>query len=1054
MTIHIDDWGTRRQYTGKVVQCTGGGGGSSSGGNVITVPVVTGPTVVGIGSTVTLTATASSLLAGGSVSSFTWVKPGNVQVVVPAVNGESSVSFTANGNDGDALTTTVYAKDNAGNKSQVTSHAVTLSLIVIPDVTNMTTNIPSTIAAGESVSQLSITGAMDPDGGSVTYGLTLPAGVTASKTTGLTNGELFSITAAANVTVNPTANVTITVTASGGGTTQVVRRLAVVATHPTVDEVSWTTPGSYTWTVPENVYSVCALTVDASGGDVSFGDLGVNTSSKPWYSLSDGESAKGATYQRVAVGKNKVVMSRYTTSEEVRAVAYTENGSTIISNGYTGGMPGPASIATDGTVFIRCGVAGPGYTHGSVWRWSENGEPHGITDWYQVALPATTAGAVYSEVCYTGSKFIVFSGNGDWVYSNDAGASWLVGAGKWGTPPPSFTEYTDLYAVCDGTGNVVLRAMVVSQTFFFYGENDGASWTKMPTAADMGYLEYGQNAVRHGVEWFASGGIRRWVFIGSMLDTGDRVSLWCYDTKMPKTPIGHPAWTKAPTGFYTVGSSDNIAASATVGARDGVYASIFRSDHGGSLLSKLADDLASMDPPVFGDRFFAKDTKYSKTFGLVSVGQPTMGDANINSSLVIVPVGNTAYGQDGSMGSSAGFSLINPRNPGAFGVSNGVNGIAAYNNDIPTIPGSQIPVVVPPTDGGVRVIWGAGRSFPSNAASAASAGTQIGIVLVAEGGGAGQWQRVDGNFNPVNYPFGGAFFNSHPTYAGVVAQTIDGQAMMKVPKYYLKTGAVPSGTYAGKRYWMVSDQPASGFSVHPAFMNAGAQIDQFWVGKYQGTNDGGTKLGSAAAVTPLASIDFPTMQSRANARNTGGVTGFGLWNIYQLSAIQALALIEMGGSDSQTLIGQGHVNGSGALATDNATVAQATWRGIVGLWGNVWQMVDGLQTDASSKYMIWDKNGNKTYKTTSLTAPPGNYQLTMATTTGTDYDLATVFAAETTYAGVGNGTYGDYFYQSPGCIAFHGGYWGFSAVAGLFCLLITHDASASAASIGGRLAKV
>ena len=150
------------------------------------------------------------------------------------------MSFTANGNDGDALITTVYARDNAGNKSQVTSHAVTLSLIVVPDVTNMTTNIPSTIAAGESVSQLSITGAMDPDGGSVTYGLTLPAGVTASKTTGLTNGELFSITAAANVTVNPTANVTITVTTGGGGTTQVVRRLAVTAARPapsSADEV-------------------------------------------------------------------------------------------------------------------------------------------------------------------------------------------------------------------------------------------------------------------------------------------------------------------------------------------------------------------------------------------------------------------------------------------------------------------------------------------------------------------------------------------------------------------------------------------------------------------------------------------------------------------------------------------------------------------------------------------------------------------------------------------------------------------------------------------------
>lgn len=328
----------------------------------------------------------------------------------------------------------------------------------------------------------------------------------------------------------------------------------------------------------------------------------------------------------------------------------------------------------------------------------------------------------------------------------------------------------------------------------------------------------------------------------------------------------------------------------------------------------------------------------------------------------------------------------------------------------------------------------------------------IGIVCTATGGGAGTWQRVDENFNAITTT--AATFNNHPTYAGVVAQTIDGQAMMKVPKYYLKTGTVPSGTYAGKRYWMVSDQPVSGFSVHPAFMNAGAQIDQFWVGKYQGTNDGGTKLGSAAAVTPLVSIDFPTMQARANARNTGGVTGFGLWNIYQLSAIQTLALIEIGGSDSQTLVGQGHVSGSSALATDNATVAQATWRGIVGLWGNVWQMVDGLQTDASSKYKIWDKNGNKTYQTTSLTAPTSNYPVTMATATGTDYDLATVFAAETTNATAGNGTYGDYFYQAANCVAYHGGLWSTGAYAGLFYLYVGDAASYSNTRIGGRLAKV
>ena len=103
----------------------------------------------------------------------------------------------------------------------------------------------------------------------------------------------------------------------------------------------------------------------------------------------------------------------------------------------------------------------------------------------------------------------------------------------------------------------------------------------------------------------------------------------------------------------------------------------------------------------------------SVTYGngmFVAVGY----DNNIAATLTVGP---TATHADATLTSSNGFSLIDPRNPGGFGVSNGVNGIAAYKNDIPTVPGTQIPVVVPPTDGGVRVIWGAGRSFPDNASS-------------------------------------------------------------------------------------------------------------------------------------------------------------------------------------------------------------------------------------------------------------------------------------------------------------------------------------------------
>ncbi|KXA71044.1 hypothetical protein [Bordetella hinzii] len=337
-------------------------------------------------------------------------------------------------------------------------------------------------------------------------------------------------------------------------------------------------------------------------------------------------------------------------------------------------------------------------------------------------------------------------------------------------------------------------------------------------------------------------------------------------------------------------------------------------------------------------------------------------------------------------------------------------------------------------------------------------GTVIGIALVSTGATSGQWARIDedGNAKAAD----AAFFAAHPTYAGIVDQTIDSQAMVKVPAFYIKTGLVDSGAYIGKKAIWVSDKQEAGFELHPAFKDAGVALEQVWIGKYQGSNATGNKLASVAAATPLVSIDFPTMKSRANARNTGGVTGFSLWNIYHLSAIQMLALIEMGNPDAQTLIGQGNVNSSAALNTSHATVAQATWRGIVGLWGNVWQMVDGLGCTAAGKWRIWDKNGNKTYVATNQTVPlvpEGEYYwpVTMSADAGANYDLSHVFAAATVDASQSNGTYADSFHYRGGeTVAYHGGDWANGAHAGLFYLNVHNAASYSSTSVGGRLAKV
>ena len=169
-----------------------------------------------------------------------------------------------------------------------------------------------------------------------------------------------------------------------------------------------------------------------------------------------------------------------------------------------------------------------------------------------------------------------------------------------------------------------------------------------------------------------------------------------------------------------------------------------------------------------------------------------------------------------------------------------------------------------------------------------------------------------------------------------------------------------------------------------------------------------------------------------------------------------LALIELGNPDAQTLAGQGNSNSSGDTNVDASPTSQASWRGIIGLWSNVWQMVDGLQTDASLKYKIWDKQGNKTYITTNQVAPSASasYPVTMSVDAGANYDLSQVFLPATIDASASNGTYADAFWSAANCVAYHGGGWVSGADGGLFCLYVNTPASYVNTHLGGRLAKV
>ena len=327
-----------------------------------------------------------------------------------------------------------------------------------------------------------------------------------------------------------------------------------------------------------------------------------------------------------------------------------------------------------------------------------------------------------------------------------------------------------------------------------------------------------------------------------------------------------------------------------------------------------------------------------------------------------------------------------------------------------------------------------------------------GIALVSSGGGAGTWQRVNENGNNVTLTT--TDFNYHPVWGGIEDVTIDGQAMVKIPKFYYKVGNLSGGDQTGKKAWFVSNYPVMGFTLHPAFMDGGVEIDQFYYGKYEATADGSTKAGSASGATPLASIDFPTMQGRCTARNTGGVDGFHMLHIHELSAVQMLCLIENGGPDVQSSIGAGNTVSS---ATVNTGASNAAWRGIYELWGNTLCMIDGAQFDTAKKIKVFDQNGNGTYVNTNIVLDSASGWITgMYDNAGTGYDLKSMFLGKTTDLTETNGTFGDFQYapQTSDNVCYHGGRWSTGSYAGLFHLFLYNTASNSEAYCGSRLAKV
>lgn len=184
---------------------------------VVSTPTVSGSSSVTTGTVVALTATASSLLTGGSITNFTWTLPDGTTNTTAATSGSATKSVTAIGSIGASYAVKVMATDNAGNTSLVATKSIAITNHAAPTA-------PTTVATASSVYQnstgntLSVSGATASDGATITYTITQSgqAPLTLSKSSGIVAGEVITYSAPA-VAADTPITLSITAVDSMGG---------------------------------------------------------------------------------------------------------------------------------------------------------------------------------------------------------------------------------------------------------------------------------------------------------------------------------------------------------------------------------------------------------------------------------------------------------------------------------------------------------------------------------------------------------------------------------------------------------------------------------------------------------------------------------------------------------------------------------------------------------------------------------------------------------------------------------------------------------------------
>lgn len=282
-----------------------------------------------------------------------------------------------------------------------------------------------------------------------------------------------------------------------------------------------------------------------------------------------------------------------------------------------------------------------------------------------------------------------------------------------------------------------------------------------------------------------------------------------------------------------------------------------------------------------------------------------------------------------------------------------------------------------------------------------------------------------------------------------------GDVMIAFPRRGLKIST--SGTKVTVS--MTNGASEDGFS-YLAHQRGETNKDVFYLGVYKGFVDSG-KLRSLSGKTPTVKQYIQTFRTQAQANGAG----YEQSAFYQLLFRQCMYILKYKNLNSQATIGKGYVWGpsdqtnpvqTGATNTNgmdwgdkSSLTSRMKLFGLEDFWGNVYEFIDGVVSDASRNILTATDNFNDSGSgyTNCGQAASANLSGFMAAPQGTSQ---TGFVGKT--AGGSATTYFcDQVIVNPSCIVQYGGSWTVADSGGIFMLYLANASSYIHNSIGSRL---